>query len=416
MPTPDYRYRTTRVTATSTSALLSLSLSLRPFPSLSPRSPYRQHTSQTKMRNARKVFDKLELSMYSMETGTLSVNDIFVSDQQSREVDMDHVDGMYQEMLRDGYPKHALGLITVGKISRTVGGNTTARYEICDGLHRHAVGKRAVASDDDSEKATTLRNTFLALPVSIVSRKDNKDLVTEDLLFLSQALNAKAHRVLATRPRDFVHTAISMYNAVGGKFAGVELKTAAAFASYLEHRLFGSVHKAKALSYATVSLKMMSSPLTYEAFKVIGSVNDDVALVILKNSAFTSAHDRASLLMLDCLMLRKKYASRHQAFGRIKLLVRDYLLNIRAYYTCMRNLADRFQKDIAELYSIPDLRVSGNASFSTVDVVYGFVTEFEHPDARSASAQNARMESFEKLFNDRYKPCLLYTSPSPRDS
>jgi len=363
------------------------------------------------------IFQELVWSSYSFRGVRMSIEETHVAAQTSREVDDAHVDRMLQEMLVDGYTEKGLGQITVAERMH----NGKKRFEIADGLHRRTVGMRILASTDVSEKTKALQKQFRDLPIQIVSRNDGLEMTLEDLLFISQRMNSKSHRVLPTRPRDRVHSAISLYNAVNGRMGTAELKTAATFGMFLHSRHFHMAMKlSQAISYASVALKMMHSPLTYAAFKTFSADDEEgVAFSVLKNSVFTRATDRASLLILTCLKLRKDNPSKHLAFGQYKdLKVKDYLQNICDYSAVMRAAAEELKVDIATIHDLPDLFVRNGKQVSTTTYVYELVTMFEKGVVpRTKEAQQLRDQRFKQTIIDRLNPPTSpkLTLPSEQD-
>ena len=342
------------------------------------------------------------LSNYVFKMIKLPILDIYVPDETSREVDDSHVDLLFRKMVMEGFQTSAVGCITVVSLPYQSSGS---RYYIVDGLHRRRALLRC------KEKGVErLASVVDNVPVQEAQRPDGEKMTMEDMLYLSQRLNELVHTVLPTTVRDRIHAIISIYNC-NVKYARPGERTvadmpASQLANWFFQRHFsGILRKSTVSSIVNVAMNMRRSPRTYAAYKAASGRKDNevgISLLILKDTAFTRAEDRASELVVKCIHYRN--VELLPTFGRVSSFdLRTYLTYIQQYYEVIREMARATELSTEEIADLEDLESDGTVMIPTWKSVFKRMVQYEEePVPRKSENQEARLESFRSVLRERF--------------
>jgi len=332
----------------------------------------------------------------------LPILDIYVPDETSREVDDSHVDLLFRKMVMEGFQTSAVGCITVVSLPYQSSGS---RYYIVDGLHRRRALLRC------KEKGVErLASVVDNVPVQEAQRPDGEKMTMEDMLYLSQRLNELVHTVLPTTVRDRIHAIISIYNC-NVKYARPGERTVADMPAsqvanwFFQRHFSGILKKSTVSSIVNVALNMRRSPRTYAAYKASSGRKENevgISLLILKDTAFTRAEDRASELMVKCIHYRNVQLL--PTFGRVPSFdLRTYLTYIQQYYEVIREMARASNLSTEDIADLEDLESDGTDMIPTWKSVYKRMIQYEEePVPRKPENQEARLESFRSVLRDRF--------------
>ena len=354
------------------------------------------------------------LANYEFRQMTLPIADIHVTEETSREVDESHVDVLFQKMVLEGFQTSSVGSVTVVGLAHE---SDETRFYIADGLHRRGALVRAKA-----EGVERLASIVDSVPVQEAFRPDGQAMTMEDVLYLSQRLNELVHTVLPTTIRDRIHAIISIYNCNLKYAKEGERKLSSMTASQLCNWFFqrhfsGILRKSTVTSIVNVALNMRRSPRTYEAYKMASGRKENevgISLLVLKDTAFTKAEDRASELMVRCIHYRS--VKLLQSFGRIPgLQLRVYLNYIRDFYLVIREVAPKVGMTTDELADLEDLEPDGTDMIPTWKSVFKRMVQYEEePVPKQEKNHERRREDFRTVILQRFNIAPDRETPSPR--
>jgi len=342
------------------------------------------------------------LSNYLFRETKLPIADIHVTEETSREVDVSHVEVLFQKMILEGFQTSSVGSMTV--VNLPFGPDGT-RYYIADGLHRRGALVRA-----KEEQVERLASVVDNVPVQEALRPDGAPMTMEDVLYLSQRLNELVHTVLPTTIRDRIHAIISIYNC-NLKYAqpgdrNLANMTASQLSNWFFQRHFsGILRKSTVTSIVNVAMNMRRSPRTYAAYKMASGRKENevgISLLVLKDTAFTKAEDRASELMVKCLHYRSVLLM--HSFGRIPgLQLRTYLNYVRDFYEVIRELAPMVDLSTEQLADLEDLEPDGKEMIPTWKSVFKRMVQYEEePVPKRTENQDLRIEDFRSVIKHRF--------------